>query len=155
MDYITAKVYGQPGRQHSLEMDTSESFGRRIFLCSTEPRRRHAVSFEKHAVNKLTVECDRQQCNATNVVHQNSENLVLHLLQLNDIYICLRDTGNGISNHILYCARLLSTTMYCTLFLWYIEACILGFFLWHKMDVQRWMHCIVGTKHRTRANYLQ
>ncbi len=70
---MTAKVYGQPTRQHALEMDTSESFGKRIFLCSTEPRRRHAVRFEKHAVNKLTVECDGQQCNATGVLHQNSE----------------------------------------------------------------------------------
>lgn len=73
MDNMTAKVYGQPTRQHALEMDTSESFGKRIFLCSTEPRRRHAVRFEKHAVNKLTGECDGQQCNATGVLHQNSE----------------------------------------------------------------------------------
>lgn len=79
---MTAKVYGQPARQRGLEMDTSESFGKRIFLCSTEPRRRHAVRFEKHAVNKLTVECDGQQRNATGVVHQNSEkkNLVLYAL---------------------------------------------------------------------------
>lgn len=70
---MTAKVYGQPTRQHASEMDTSESFGKRILLCSTEPRRRHAVRFDTHAVNKRTVECDRQQCNATGVVHQNSE----------------------------------------------------------------------------------
>lgn len=70
---MTAKVFGQPTRQHASEMDTSESFGKLILLCSTEPRRRHAVRFETHAANKRTVECDGQQCNATGVVHQNSE----------------------------------------------------------------------------------